>query len=212
MKSSWGPSTRCREMSTSEEHWCGPVVFRCWMMIDIHGAQLLFYHNKGGIYTTQAKAVLTLHSLTHTEELVAETAHWEQLNAAWGSTVSVRLFAARMLVKAASGRAWLWLTKCASSTSRTRSSFPTEPGRLHMPGERVPPCSRSHPGRAKEHGEVTYCPTMTGGTKRTFSTAAMRLRAGWPRIYSQRKRGSTWVSQMGAYQGRWRSEYEKRGK
>lgn len=139
---------------------------------------------------------------------MAEAAHWEQLNAGWGSTVSVGVFVARTLVKEelqpTSRRAWLWLTKCAS--------FSTEPGRLHMPVERVPPCRQSHPGRARERGEVTYCPTMAGETKRTFSTVAMRLRASWPRIYSQRKRGSAWVSQVGAYQGRWRSEHEKRGK
>ena len=77
-------STRCREMSVSEEHWRGPVVSHCWVMIDVHSARLLFYHKatKETFIPLKAKAVLTLRSLTNTEELVAEMACWEQLNAA----------------------------------------------------------------------------------------------------------------------------------
>lgn len=51
----------------------------------------------------KVKAVLILQSLTNTEELVAETYRWEQLNAARGGTGSVGVFVAHSLVKATSG-------------------------------------------------------------------------------------------------------------
>lgn len=100
-----GASTRCRELGASKEHWCGPAVSHCWAMIDIHTARLVFYHKatKVAFIPLKAKAVLTLGSLRNTEELVAELARWQQLNAAWGGTGSVGVFVAQNLVKATSG-------------------------------------------------------------------------------------------------------------
>lgn len=65
-------------------------------MIDVHTARLLFYRKatKVAFIPLKAKAILTLGSLTNTEE---------QLNAAWGSTGSVGVFVAQNLVKATSG-------------------------------------------------------------------------------------------------------------
>lgn len=85
------------------------------------------------------KAVLTLPSLT--EDVVAEVALWEHLNAAWGGTCWVGVLVGCSHVKATCGsgvedRGDGSLCVFPFFTSRSRSSLLTELGRLCVLGER----------------------------------------------------------------------------
>jgi len=196
----------------SEEHWHGPVVSLCWATFDIHDGCLLFYCKsmKKAFIPPKAKAILTLQPLTNTEELVAEMAemaHWDQLNAAQGRRGSVGVFVVCSLVKATSGSraeargdgSWVCLL-----CKQDQILPPHRPREASYAGAEGALSQAVTPGGAEEHEGVTYCPVVTRGTRGPLaSLVAMRLSARWPGIYPQRKRGSAWVSQLGAYQGSW---------